>query len=184
VVKFTIRGKVYDITREDVINAVKGISPESPKKYYVEINGKSYPIKQVIALVTRLPRIAFTAMDAYRVLTKLGFEVREVGQYSSRQLRDRLESRLSCREAIKRAIQELGRGPVTAEELFNRVRGMGDWSDSTIWQHLMCLVVNLPPAYRHWPSIQERFLFLREDGRYEIYNPKKHGIYIEGTRME
>jgi len=81
VVKFTIRGKVYDITREDVVNAVKDVEPEpliGKRKYYVEINGKQYPIKQVVGLVTGLPRIAFTAMDAYRILTKLGFEVKEV----------------------------------------------------------------------------------------------------------
>jgi len=81
VVKFTIRGKVYNITREDVINAVKDVEPEpiiGKRKYYVEINGRQYPIKQVISLVTGLPRIAFTAMDAYRILTKLGFEIKEV----------------------------------------------------------------------------------------------------------
>ena len=80
-VMFTIGGKVYYVTREDVINAVKNVKPESltgKRKYYVEINGKQYPIKQVLSLVTGLPRIAFTSMDAYRILTKLGFEVKEL----------------------------------------------------------------------------------------------------------
>ncbi|RLE97282.1 MAG: hypothetical protein DRJ63_09380 [Thermoprotei archaeon] len=80
-VKFIIRGRVYDITREDIINAVRNVEPEpltGKKKYYVEINGRQYPIKQVISLVTGLPRIAFTAMDAYRILTKLEFEVKEL----------------------------------------------------------------------------------------------------------
>ena len=80
-VKFTIRGKVYDVSRDDVINAVKDVEPEpltGRRKYYVEINGKQYPIKQVVGLVTSLPRIAFTAMDAYRIFTKLGFEVKEL----------------------------------------------------------------------------------------------------------
>jgi len=81
VVKFTIRGRIYDITREDIINAIRDVEPEpltGKRKYYIEINGKQYPIKQVVGLVTRLPRIAFTAMDAYRILTKLGFEVKEI----------------------------------------------------------------------------------------------------------
>ena len=80
-VKFTVRGKVFDISKEDVINAVRGVEPEpliGKRKYYVEIDGKEYPIKQVVGLVLGLPRIAFTAMDAYRILTKLGFEVKEV----------------------------------------------------------------------------------------------------------
>jgi len=96
---------------------------------------------------------------------------------------DILKGKLTCREAVKKAMLELGGGPVTAEELFNRVRSMGDWSDDTIWQHLMALVINLPPAYRHWPNIPERFLLLREDGRYELYNSKKHGIYNNGLRI-
>jgi len=78
---FTIKGKVYYITREDVINAIKDVEPDpltGKRRYYVEINGKQYPIKQVLSLVTELPRIAFTSMDAYRILTKLGFEVKEL----------------------------------------------------------------------------------------------------------
>ncbi|RLE37842.1 hypothetical protein DRJ17_05595 [Candidatus Woesearchaeota archaeon] len=48
----------------------------------------------------------------------------------------------------------------------------------------MWLVVNLPPAYRHWSNAPERFLFLREDGRYELYDPEKHGIYSNGLRIK
>ncbi len=48
----------------------------------------------------------------------------------------------------------------------------------------MWLVVNLPPAYRHWSNAPERFLFLREDGRYELYDPEKHGVYNNGLRIK
>jgi len=78
---FTIRGRQFNIEKESIINAVKDVEPEpltGKRKYYVEINGRKYPIKQVISLVTGLPKIAFTAMDAYRILTKLGFEVMEI----------------------------------------------------------------------------------------------------------
>lgn len=78
---FTIRGKKFNIKKEDIINAVKNADPDpfiGNRKYYVEINGIKYPIKQVISLVTGLPRVAFTAMDAYRILTKLGFEIKEI----------------------------------------------------------------------------------------------------------
>jgi len=91
--------------------------------------------------------------------------------------------RFTCREAVKRVMIELGGGPVTADEIFRRVKEMGEWSDDTIWQHLMWLVVNLPPAYKHWPNAPERFLFLREDGRYELYDSNKHGMFHEGTRI-
>jgi len=36
------------------------------------------PIKQVISAITGLPRVAFTAMHACRILTALGFEVKEL----------------------------------------------------------------------------------------------------------
>jgi len=84
-VKFTLRGKVYDVTREDVINAVKNIEPEpivGRRKYVVKIGGKLYPIKQVVSLLLDLPRIAFSAGDAYRILTKLGFEIYEIKEAS------------------------------------------------------------------------------------------------------
>ena len=80
-VTFIIRGKVFELSRDDVIKALEKSEAElftGRRKYYIEWNGKRYPIKQVLSLVTGLPRIAFTAMDAYRVLTKLGFEVKEV----------------------------------------------------------------------------------------------------------
>ena len=79
-VVFTIRGEEYNITRQDVEKVLEKSEPEPLKgraKYYIEYNGKKYPIKQVIALVTGLPRVGFTAMDAYRILTKLGFDVKE-----------------------------------------------------------------------------------------------------------
>ena len=91
--------------------------------------------------------------------------------------------RLTCREAVYQAILEPGGGPVTAEQLFQKVREKGNWSNDTIWQHLMWLIVNLPPAYKHWPPAPEKFLYLREDGKYELYNPQKHGTYKEGTRI-
>lgn len=92
-------------------------------------------------------------------------------------------SRTTCREAVRASIKELGGGPVGAERIFEATRRKGEWTDDTIWQHLMYLVVNLPPAYKHWSPSSERFLFLREDGLYEIYSPTKHGTYREGERV-
>jgi hypothetical protein len=82
----------------------------------------------------------------------------------------------SCAEAIKNSIR---RGEIlTFTDLFNRVQPKGDWSDSTIYQHLMSCVVNLPPARKHWKS-RIPFLFLRPDGRYELLDPKVHPEVME-----
>lgn len=53
-------------------------------------------------------------------------------------------------------------------KLFERIKHRGRWKNSTIWEHLMSLVVNLPPARHHWPK-SKPFLFLHGDGRYELY---------------
>lgn len=82
---FRIGGKDYDITEKKIEEVLEKLEPEPLKgarKYYIEYKGKRYPIKQVIAAVTGLPRIGFTARDAYRILTKLGFEVKELEKQS------------------------------------------------------------------------------------------------------
>ena len=71
----TISGKQYEADREKVIKAVEGKEPRLIKSYYVDIEGRQYPIKQALQLTLRLPAIAFTSMDAYRLLDKLGFEI-------------------------------------------------------------------------------------------------------------
>lgn len=77
----------------------------------------------------------------------------------------------TCAEAIRAVIAP---GEVlTFSELFRRVKGRGSWTNETIWQHLMACVVNLVPARYHWPG-REPFFLLREDGRYELYNPQVH----------
>jgi hypothetical protein len=81
VVMFTIRGRTFNISREDVERVLEKLDPEPLRgraKYYIDYRGKRYPIKQVISAVTGLPRVAFTAMHAYRVLSALGFEVKEL----------------------------------------------------------------------------------------------------------
>ena len=80
-VVFTIRGRTFNISREDVERALEKLDPEPLRgraKYYIDYRGKRYPIKQVISAVTGMPRVAFTAMHAYRVLSELGFEVKEL----------------------------------------------------------------------------------------------------------
>jgi len=81
-VVFTIRGRTFEVSRGDIVERVlENLDPEPLRgraKYYIEYNGKRYPIKQVVSAVTGLPRVAFTARHAYRILTALGFEVKEL----------------------------------------------------------------------------------------------------------
>jgi hypothetical protein len=54
---------------------MKGLEPGRVKKYSTIVSGRCYPIRQVLAAVTKLPAIAITSQDAYRVLEKFGFSV-------------------------------------------------------------------------------------------------------------
>lgn len=76
-----ISGKVFRFTKEDVSRVLEVLEAEpleGRKKLYIEYRGKKFPVKQVIATLTGLPRSAFTTMDACHILAKLGFEIKEL----------------------------------------------------------------------------------------------------------
>lgn len=74
-----VGGRDFDMSKEDVEQAMKGVLPEEFRKYVVEVNGEQYPPKQVLARATDWGRTSFTTMEAQRVLNKLGFKCREAG---------------------------------------------------------------------------------------------------------
>lgn len=77
---FTLRGASFSITSADILGATSEISPnpvDGRNKYFVELHGRRFPIKQVLQLVSGLPLAGFTAQDAHRVLSRLGFEIVE-----------------------------------------------------------------------------------------------------------
>ena len=77
--RIILRGKAYDITRQDIEAKLRAISPEvgGKVKYFVKIGGKQFPVKQVLSQVLNLPRAGFTTPDAYSILQRLGFEITE-----------------------------------------------------------------------------------------------------------
>jgi hypothetical protein len=78
--RFTVGGEEYDLTKERVISAMRGVPSESIQKYVVEVDGAVFPPKQVFATVTGRVRTSFTTMEAQRVLRRLGFVCREAGR--------------------------------------------------------------------------------------------------------
>jgi len=83
----------------------------------------------------------------------------------------------SCAEAIKACFAG-NPGPLSFSEIMTAVKRRGSWKEITIWRHLMGTAVNLIPARYEWPPT-DKFLFLRPDGRYEIYDSGKHPEPIE-----
>ncbi len=78
--QFTVGGEEYDLTKEQVISAMRHVPSESIQKHLVEIEGTVFPPKQVFATVTGRARTSFTTMEAQRVLRRLGFVCSEAGR--------------------------------------------------------------------------------------------------------
>jgi hypothetical protein len=73
---FTLRGEQLSLSKDFVERALRNAQPRSIKKYYVTIDGRDFPIKQVLSTATGKPEAGFITTDAYRILSNLGFEVK------------------------------------------------------------------------------------------------------------
>ena len=69
----TVSGHRYELDRHGVQAVLEGVLPEPIHEHFVVINGRRWPPKQVLALVTGLDRADFTTHQARRALTRLGF---------------------------------------------------------------------------------------------------------------
>jgi len=69
----TVAGHQYRLDPRGVEVALQGELPEPLYEHFVVINGRRWPPKQVLALVTGLDRADFTTHQARRALTRLGF---------------------------------------------------------------------------------------------------------------
>jgi len=38
--RFVIRGREYEITKEEILERMRGVEPKEIRKYYVEVNGR------------------------------------------------------------------------------------------------------------------------------------------------
>ncbi len=82
----------------------------------------------------------------------------------------------TCSDAIRALFAD--RTTLSASTIFTQVKQSGPWKDQTIWQHMMALIVDLPPARHHWKNARP-FLFLRPDGQLELYDDREHPEVIE-----
>ena len=90
----------------------------------------------------------------------------------------------TCPAALRAALANMG-NRATAQALFERVNKFGHWTDAAIWQTILSHTVNLPASYHLYGMVTpaQRFLFLREDGNYELYDRNWHGQYEMGKRV-
>lgn len=72
----TIRRRKFEIYKKKVLQALKNTDPQRIVRYFIEINGIRYPIKQVIAIALKLPPMEFNSQQAYQILQDLGFKIK------------------------------------------------------------------------------------------------------------
>jgi hypothetical protein len=69
----TVSGRKLQLDRHRVEAALEGVLPEPIHEHFVVINGRRWPPKQVLAVVTGIDRADFTTHQARRAMTRLGF---------------------------------------------------------------------------------------------------------------
>jgi len=77
---FRLRGASLSVTPADILAATRDVRPtpiDGRNKYFVELHGRRFPIKQVLRLVIDVPPVGFGAQDAHRILSRLGFDIFE-----------------------------------------------------------------------------------------------------------
>ena len=74
---FLIHGKKYEISDDDIRSVARIHNPESLVGYYIEVEGKRFPPKQLIRLATGT-RDTFNSANARSALTRLGFPNKSV----------------------------------------------------------------------------------------------------------
>lgn len=77
--RLTLKGKLFDISKEEVEKKLAKTKPEvmARNKYHVKVGENEFPIKQAVSIAFNLARIDIQTQDAYRVLRSLGFKVIE-----------------------------------------------------------------------------------------------------------
>jgi hypothetical protein len=66
--EFVIGKRKVELSKERVVKALKGLQPEPLRgraRYYVELNSRKYPVKQVMAAVTGLSKESFSKQNRW-----------------------------------------------------------------------------------------------------------------------
>ena len=72
--RFTLDGDAFEVTQQTVRTSIARHTPESVYRYWVDIDGVRWPVKQVISLATGVAdRQRFQSQQSRRWLEKMGF---------------------------------------------------------------------------------------------------------------
>ena len=73
--RFRLAGRDVELAPEDLAKAAWGLKPAPVRKYAIEVGGRRYPPKQLVARMTGLGLSEFTTQEAIRVMRVLGAEL-------------------------------------------------------------------------------------------------------------
>lgn len=66
----------FELTKNGVLESMKGVKPEASTGETVIIGRRHYPVKQVGQVITRQDRRDFSAAEVLRAMARLGFTCR------------------------------------------------------------------------------------------------------------
>ncbi|MCX5528597.1 SCO5918 family protein [Streptomyces bobili] len=66
----------FELTKDGVLESMKGVKPEASTGETVIIGRRHYPVKQVGQVITRQDRRDFSAAEVLRAMARLGFTCR------------------------------------------------------------------------------------------------------------
>lgn len=78
-IRFIMNGDTHLLSRDEVEQRLRGLTPDGSGRFTVTVNGKRYPVKQVLEAATGVPRDQFTTQTARRHLVALDYEIHGAG---------------------------------------------------------------------------------------------------------
>ena len=72
-VHVSLGGVIYPVDRKAFDARVAKAQPEAIRKYFVEIGGRKFPLRQAVSVGFDAPRASFSTSSAIHALTKLGY---------------------------------------------------------------------------------------------------------------
>lgn len=75
-----IGGTVFEVDKQGITESLQGIEPNAGGRYFIELDGTTFPIRQALAAALGIPAIALSTNHCYAVLQKIGFDIQEVNK--------------------------------------------------------------------------------------------------------
>lgn len=79
-VSFQLNGEQMTLAVAQVRDAARNVTPEAARLHVVEVEGETFPVKQIFSAATGLDRLDFTTNQARTILKRLGFKVTRVDE--------------------------------------------------------------------------------------------------------